>query len=469
MLNILIGKFVKNNTFNLHLFIAFIFLSIIFTACEEETSIGRDILPSGDLIDVRSTIIKDDISAFTFTDGPIQSNNGAVSLLGSFTDSLFGNTTVDLAAQFRLYEFPDFGTNPKVDSVKLYMYYAISYGDTVTAQNFKVYELTDPLYADTTSASGGSQAYKYYQDVDLKGMASGQLIGEIDYTPRGLLTRIDSTYRTLDTLYHLITIPVDNSLGQKLLNADSLTMVNNEKFLKYFKGLLIETEKVNQQGGAILSVEAASSGGFQGSALALFYSNDDVKSKAGGDTSLLMPYVISKYSARVNRIEHDYTETPFFANLNTETGADSLVYIQSTGGLKSKVMIEGLISWADSTNTAINKAELIFQIDTLASDVHRFPPPTQLLFTVVDSSGVERLPIDYVFSPIVYGGYLRNDYTYHFNITQHLQQIIEGKAQNSGFYLTPAVKNSEANRVVIKGSNSKTGIKLIVTYSKFKI
>ncbi len=458
-----------NKTYNLQIIIAFIFLSIAFYACEEETSIGRDILPSGDLIEVRSTIIKDDISAFTFNEKRIQTNSGSVSLLGSFTDSLFGNTTVDLAAQFRLYEFPDFGTNAKVDSVKLYMYYATIYGDTLTAQKFKVYELTDPLYADTTGASGGSQAYKYYQDIDLKGMSSGQVIGEIEYIPRPLLTRLDSSTGRLDTLYHLVNLPIDNSLGEKLMNADSLTMVNNEKFLKYFKGLLIESEKINHQGGAILSVEAAATSGFQGSALALFYSNDDVKSKAGGDTSLLMPYVISKYSARVNRIVHDYTETPFFANLNLELNTDSLVYVQSTGGLKSRVLIEGLTSWADSTNTAINKAELIFQIDTVASDIHRFPPPTQLLFTVVDTTGVERLPIDYVFSPIVYGGYLRKDYTYHFNITQHLQQIIEGKAQNGGFYLTPAVKSSEANRVVIKGSNSKTGIKLVITYSKFKI
>lgn len=459
----------QNKTYNLQIFIAFIFLSIAFYACEEETSIGQDILPSGDLIDVRSTIIKDDISAFTFNEKRIQTNNGSVSLLGSFTDSLFGNTTVDLAAQFRLYEFPDFGTNPKVDSVKLYMYHAIGYGDTVTTQKFKIYELTDPLYADTTGASGGSQAYKYYQDIDLKGMSSGQVIGQMEYTPKPLLTRLDSSTGRMDTLYHLIAIPVDNSLGQKLLDADSLTMVNNEKFLKFFKGLLIETEKVNHKGGAILSVQAASTDGFQGSALALFYSNDDVKSKAGGDTSLLMPYVISKYSARVNRIVHDYTETPFFANLNMETHADSLVYVQSTGGLKSRVLIEGLTSWADSTNTAINKAELIFQIDTVASDIHRFPPPTQLLFTVVDTTGVERLPIDYVFSPAVYGGYLRKDYTYHFNITQHLQQIIEGKAQNGGFYLTPAVKSTEANRVVLKGSTSQTGIKLVITYSKFKI
>jgi hypothetical protein len=146
---------------------------------------------------------------------------------------------------------------------------------------------------------------------------------------------------------------------------------------------------------------------------------------------------------------------------------DSLIYVQATGGLKAHVLIDELSSWRDSVNTAVNKAELIFQIDTIVSQVHKYRPPLQMLFTIVDSTGVERLPVDYVFNPSFYGGGLRSDYTYHFTITQHIQEIIIGNAQNYGFYLTPAQKNNEANRVVLKGGSSATGIKLIITYSKY--
>jgi hypothetical protein len=180
-----------------------------------------------------------------------------------------------------------------------------------------------------------------------------------------------------------------------------------------------------------------------------------------------MPYIVSNYSARVNNISHDYSQTPFYDKLNTETVEDSLIYVQATGGLKSRILIDELSSWRDSTNTAINKAELIFQIDTVASQIHKYQPPLQMLFTIVDSTGVERLPIDYVFNPSFYGGGLRSDYTYRFTITQHMQEIIDGNAKNYGFYLTPARKNDQANRVVLKGSTSKTGIKLVVTYSKY--
>ena len=429
-----------------------VFLLILFTGCKEEGSIGVEILPAGDLISVKSEVIKDDVSSFTHNENLINTSEASKSLLGSFTDSIFGNTTIDFAAQFRLFAFPDFGTNPRADSIGLFIYYRLIYGDTITPQKFRVYELESDLDIDEN----------YKQDVDLKSMASTNLIGELEYTPR---VRQDST--TLDTFYQLISIPIDISLAEKLINADSTQMINNDVFLEFFKGLYIETEKINEQGGTILTLEAASSGSFQGSALALYYSNDDVQSAAGGDSSLIMPYIISKYSARVNHIEHDYTNTPFYHNLNSETIQDSLIYIQATGGLKSKIFIDDLTSWSDSLNTAINKAELIFQIDTIASQISKYAPPTQLLFTIIDSTGVERLPIDYAFDPSYYGGTLRDDYTYHFNITQHLQQIIAGQAINRGFFLTPANKNNEAKRAVIKGSTSNTGIKLIITYSKF--
>ncbi len=180
-----------------------------------------------------------------------------------------------------------------------------------------------------------------------------------------------------------------------------------------------------------------------------------------------MPYVITEYSACVNRITHDYSQTAFFDHLNSETEEDSLIYIQSTGGLESKINIDNLSTWRDSVNTAINKAELIFTIDTTLSDMSNFAAPSQLLFTYVDSVGEQYLPKDYSFSPAFYGGALGDDNTYRFNITQHLQQIIDGEIENKGFYLTTANKNNEANRVVLKGSTSNVGIKLVVTYSKY--
>jgi len=449
----------KNIKYNYGFLIGLAIIILTITSCEKENNLGIEVLPKEDLITVKSVILKDDISSFTFNEDLIETDEPTRSLLGSLNESTFGVSEINFAAQFRLQFFPDFGGNPVADSVKLILRYRIVYGDTITPQTFRVFELESPLDIDAD----------YTQDVDLKSMASDFLLGEIQYIPQ-------ITTDSLETqLYQqIIRIPLDISLAEKIVHADSSQLINNEVFLEFFKGLYIETEKQSNEGCTILSLDALTSDNILGSGLVVYYKNDTLRSiieedESVVDSSFFMPILISENSARVNSIIHDYSGTPFEENLNSELVEDSLIYVQATGGLRSRILIDDLTTWKDSINTAINKAELIFQIDTIASDIHNFAPPTQLLFTIVDEDGKEFLPIDYVFSPDYYGGGLRSDYTYHFNITQHLQEIINDTSDNYGFFLTPANKNNEARRVVLKGGKSETGIKLVITYSKFSI
>ena len=177
-------KRIKINTSGI--IIILLFLSVILISCDKESSIGLELLPSGDLITIGGEVIKDDISAYTFTEKNARTDENINSLLGSLKDSIFGTTNINFAAQFRLIEFPDFGENPSIDSVKLYLYYSRIYGDTVTHQKFKVYELESGLDVDAI----------YTKDIDLKALASDQLLGEVDYRPR---VSLDSA--TSDTLY----------------------------------------------------------------------------------------------------------------------------------------------------------------------------------------------------------------------------------------------------------------------------
>ena len=436
----------------LRVLISVVTLLGIMNACNDTSDLGMDLLPSTDLIDVKNLVEKNNFSAFTYREDSIRTDEPSKPLLGSFYDPVFGLTTINFATQFRLFNQPDFGNNPVVDSVKLYLYYSHVYGDTVTPQTFRVYELEAPLDIDQ----------EYRQNVNLKNFASATQIGDLIYTP---FVRLDSASQ--DTFIQSVIIPIDNSLGVRLVNAPESALVNNDTFLEYFKGLFIETEPQASSGGSLITLEAAYSDEWYGSRLVVFYDNDENKAKENPDT-LYNSFVISPFSARVNSIEHDYSGTAFVDNLNMDVGEDSLIYVQATGGLKSKIYIDQLSSWRDSANIAINKAELVFQVDTVLSEVKKYPPPTQLLFTYIDEDGVENLPADYWFSPNFYGGRLNtSNYTYRFNITQHLQQILEGTITNNGFFLTTARKNSEANRVVLKGSNSETGIRLVITYSKY--
>ncbi|MFV0269636.1 MAG: DUF4270 domain-containing protein [Draconibacterium sp.] len=442
----------------------FLFLVFAFTACNDKNDLGLELLPGEDLINVKSVVVKSDISAFTFTEDSIVTSEHSTNLLGSINDEVFGNTTVSFASQFRLTSYPDFGSNPEADSTFLFLYYRIIYGDTITPQNLKVYELTEPLNPDV----------KYTQETDLKMMASNSLLGELTFTPK---VELDSASQ--DTLYQYLKIPIDNALGNRIVTADSLDLSTNTAFLSLFKGLYVEAEKLAASAsGTLLSIETVPTSKFNGSVLAVYYNNDENKHKYEVDTltpdTLSRVFRITQYSARVSSITHDYSGTAFENSLDQEEEQQEHIYIQPTGGLKSKIYIDNLLQWQDSTKTAINKAELVFQIDTIASKKDKYAPPSRLILTYVDKNGDERLPVDAGFNSFYFDGYLRSDYTYHFNITQHLQRIIdvtdpskEEYVGNQGFYLTTGQRPDFANRIVLHGADQPDGIKLIITYSKY--
>ena len=66
------------------LFIPFLAVVTILTACNDTSDLGMELLPTTDLIDVKNLVEKENIEAYTFTEGPVQTDEPEKSLLGSF-------------------------------------------------------------------------------------------------------------------------------------------------------------------------------------------------------------------------------------------------------------------------------------------------------------------------------------------------------------------------------------------------
>jgi hypothetical protein len=439
----------------------FVCMVIAFGSCTDNINdLGKDLLLPGDLVSVGKVIEKETIKAYTLTDEKQRTDEPAFNLLGTFNDPVFGKTTADFACQFRLTGYPDFSKNAQIDSLVLYLLYMEVYGDTETPQKLKVYELASDLEIDQ----------KYYQDVNLKSLAKGEVVGEKNYIPKFKLDSLTNKYGSTkkapkDTVIQELKIKLDQKLIQKLMAADSLTWSNNDKFMNYFKGLYIEAGDLST-GGSIMRINTLASG----SRMVMHFHNDE-------KDSLYYDYNINENSARVNRFAHDYTTAKFAVNLDKQENQDSLIYLQTTGGIRSKILIPDLENWTklipnyneNAGNIAINQAELIFQVDTIVSDTAKYIPPQQLVLSAIDKDGKEYLPSDVAFSSVYYGGtYNSSDKTYRFNIAKHMQEVIEKKKDNYGFYLATAFRSATFKRVVLKGATSKTGIKLQITYSIIK-
>ncbi len=437
----------------------FALVSLVFWSCKEELNkTGYGLLDKGDLVSVKKTEIdKSSIKSFTVTDLKQRTDETTYNLLGTFNDPVFGKTTTDFACQFRLGNYPDLSKDAQPDSLVLYLLYMEIFGDTVTPQRLKVYEL----------ASGLSFDAKYDQDVNLKAISKVEVLADYNYVPKFKLDSLSKAYGSTkknpkDTVIQEIAIKLSTSILNKLWAADSLTLSKNDLFLEYFKGLYIEAGDLNQ-GGAIMRIYSLAGG----SRMIMHYHNSE-------KDSLFYNYNINENSARVSRFSHNYTNTAFAANLDKKVNQDSLIYLQTTGGLASKILIPNLNFWRDSANIAINKAELIFQVDQFFTDTAKYLPPYQVILSAINEKDSLYFPSDLAFSQAYFGGiYNKKDGTYRFNIAKHMQELMTKRfdnkgylRENYGFFLSMADRNTNYGRVVLKGATSKTGIRLEITYSK---
>ncbi len=418
-----------------------IILSILFSGCKKgDEGLGKNILPGSSILVSKNYVEQGNIQSFTFTDEKIRVDHPSFNYVGSFNDPLFGRTDGAFAAQFRLGSNPAFDPTATLDSLILRLTYKRLYGDTLTPQTLRVYELAGDLEFDA----------KYLSSFNLKSLIAPVSIGSASFIPR---FRTDSS--KVDTTIQYVRFKLNPSLGNRLLKMDSLKMVSNEEFLKYFKGLYVEADASSRK-GTLVGLSVAGTG------MGLYY-------HTAKKDSLFFSYNVTSNSANIASFKHDYQKSVFSSQLNQEVLQDTLNYLQPTGGTKVKINIPSLAKWKDSTQYVISKASIVFYVDTLTTDPHRFTIPNYLYLKYLDNTGVETFPKDSQLSSTYYGGiYDASTASYTFNITRHLEQIIKKEVVSTSFYLVHPDRNGSPYRVVLKGGKSSRPIKLIVKYTRYQ-
>ncbi len=427
-------------------------LLLAFAACKKSPeTIGNNLISDSNYIVPFHTDTVE-IMCYSYFDS-VSTKNTSYALLGSMKDPVFGNSEAGFYTQFRLsLAGQSFGENPILDSLVLQLSIANYYGDTTVLQTVHVYELTDTL--------SGNASYYNHSTVDhnVIDLANGY---QFRPHPRTAMNVVGT-----DTVRHaIIRIPLSTTLGEYLMNLDSVAYIQPDFFKDNFRGFYVTCDPVSQL-GAITSVALNDN---TNTLLQLYYHNAETPDKL-----MRYDYYVTSSDVYFNHIDHDYTQgSPEFVdqlvNQQLELG-QQVVYLQCMGGVRTRLFMPHLEHWADSlegSHLVINEAKLVLPV-TEASIDSTFRLATNYVLLGFNADSTTYLLPDYYEGNSYFGGtYNSNEKAVVFRISEYMQSIISGKKENHGLSLGINGAGYNAYRMLINGPQSMENKKmhLEVTYS----
>lgn len=419
------------------------FLLLLLSACNKNEELGTSVNPPEDLLNVGFNAVIP-ITAHTVRDDSIRTDETVLNLLGSNFDPVFGKTTASVYTQFRLTDNDvSFGTNPVCDSIVLSLAYGTYFGDTNTLLTLDVYEVAESFYPDS--------AYYSYSSL---GRYRNNL-GNVSFKPRPN----DSVQIGLVKYPPHLRVKLKKTLGQKFIDASgTYHLANNTNFLEYFKGLYITTRPVST-GGIIMYMNLLSSV----SRLTLYYHNN-------ADTSAYT-FVLNENCARFNVFNH-YQFAAASQSLRSQlagdtSGGDNVLFLQPMGGTRVHLKFPEALSLNNLGTLAINKAELVINVDQ--TEIDKYGPPDKLTLILINTDGTLSYLPDYAYGELYFGGsYNSTTWQYRFNISTYIQNaLINKEFYDRGLYMTVSGASVNARRAVIFGPKvSEKNLRLEVIYTK---
>lgn len=438
----------------LSIVVSLVVLILIINSCKKDPyQVGINLLPPSDTLNIKTTDTAS-IVAYSVIQDSVRSDETTLSILGSLMDPIFGSTTAGLYMQYNLSaEAPDFGVNPRLDSCVLSIPYGSIYGDTTARQRLKVYEISQDFYYDTS----------YYSNHTLS--TYPLLLADYSFVPR----RYDSIMvgRVLTAAHIRVNLgKYTTYFGNKILTAPAGAVSTNANFLKFMKGLYIQSVR-SDYGGALLSFDPT----LAASEVLIYYHNTT-------NDSLLFILPGSTTSARFDHFDHNN-----YANASPQLRQQVLqkdtnlgkanLYIQGLGGLRVKIRLPFLKSFGKSGKIAINSATLT--IKNAQTDTSLAPPVTLNLLAIDSTGALSFLPDESEGGAYAGGTYHTDTRTYFFRISRFMQQVLDGKIKNEALYIQandPTAATLVTNRLMMTGTKpqlpvlSSDRINLQVIYTK---
>lgn len=340
----------------------------------------------------------------------------------------------------------DFGDNPVVDSVKMFLRFNGQYGDTNKAMDLEVLEITESLSRD-------SSYFSSFKPV------TGQKVGELlAYEPRPK-SRVTNGSVIISPS---VIIPLDNNYFQTkiadIADGSNSNLADFDDFIEYLKGFQIKAVKGD---GSMLYFNLSNAT----SRIVISYHNDSDTNEAvlnfAQDKSSL-PISFSVFSQNYDNVVNA------ISNPDTNSPGEMTTYVQAMGGVATVFKIPDVLNSLEE-GAVINRAFL--EVPVQRGIMSGLPPAGALEIRVMTSKGPSSTIRDFYFDSRQTGdgtlrlGELRNN-RYIFELTEHIFEVIN-EDRSPNLAIVPVSKGTTATRTILKGGNDPMDpIKLIVYYTK---
>ncbi len=435
---------------------------ILFSSCaKDEEYLGLDLQPEGELLNV---FITDTVTLLTHNvpgDSSQTSLPQATFLLGEINDPVFGQVKSSVYTAFRLSGLsPDFGTDFECDSLVLSLSYNFQdsiYGEPGQALTFSVKELMTALESDSSYYSTNGDDISLLPDELI-------LAGAETLSPSQGQTVVG-----VDTLSNQLRVHLDPAYAESkfVVDAAETDLESTENFLEYFKGLNITVQLANAGDvGSISTFDANASA----TKMTMYYRSLNAENVI--DTAEF-DFFINIVSQRFLRFDLDPTAglgMPLQLAFEDSTIGQQDLYIQGLTGANIMVNMPHIMNFADSNDVAINKAEIVLEVNPMnGQNEALFPFPNRIFGVFTNSSGViSSIPDIFEGETHSDGFYDQDDGEYRVNVTRFIQQVLTGEIENSALRLLPISNTGTPNYVQLYGAENPMGpARLEITYTKY--
>jgi len=445
-----------------HILIVF-FLGIFFGCKKDHSVLNADVQPESDILGASfSDTAK--IYAHTIAYDSVASFNDRYKFLGSNQDPVFGRTDVGLYLNTSLpsnLSGVNFGEDANLVSAEIILEVSSLdfVGNYTTALTYSVFPVNTAL----------DKSKVYYTN------------NTSQHNNNALLGNYTGTFTTMNSKL-VLRIPVDFNYAKAILNNPQY-LTDNGVFQNTYKGFYISTSgsplnPVSSQ-GAITKFDLDD----ELSGFYLYYQNGTPSATKDNKT---VKFIFSGENAsRYNTVNYQPASGGNNFLYDQVILKDSLkgkqnLFLKGLGGTRLKIYIPGLKNYADSFPVAVNRAEIILNVDpSFVSTGGQYAAPPRLSLLPISADGKETFALDQLnlIDLSRYSGeYDSESNRYVFNIARHAQAIMRGTKTNYGFYVVVADpspiytprRDSYAERVVIAGANN-TGLKPKFSLSYLKL